>query len=275
MKTLASTYLRRAEEQLESVRLYHGAVTGSLRSLLREAAGGPAAAGAAGGAAKGTVGVVLFSTEQGLCGRFNEVLLDETRTRLAAFPGARLMVLGHRGQGLAEAEGLPVAFSAASPTSPDGIDRVMRAAAEDLYAAHTREGIEVLYFLYAVHEAVGRFEVRFDRVLPLDPEQLAGEGEPAGADGRRTVPAPPATDMPRDAFLGGLVEEYYYIQLYRAFVETVAAENSMRLHSMEAAKGNIDDTLEQLEGMRRILRQDQITGELLDVISGAEAVSGS
>ena len=88
------------------------------------------------------------------------------------------MVLGHRGQGLAEAEGLPVAFSAASSTSPEGIDRVMRAAAEDLYAAHTREGIEVLYLLYAVHEAVGRFDIRFDRVLPLDPEQLAATDEP-------------------------------------------------------------------------------------------------
>ncbi|MBN1919406.1 MAG: F0F1 ATP synthase subunit gamma [Verrucomicrobia bacterium] len=72
--------------------------------------------------------------------------------------------------------------------------------------------------------------------------------------------------------LASLVEEFYFIALYRAFVESLAAENGMRLQSMEAAKQNIDDTKSQLRQRAQQLRQDAITAELLDIIAGAEAV---
>ncbi len=83
----------------------------------------------------------------------------------------------------------------------------------------------------------------------------------------------PLTYVPREVLRRRLIEEYYFIRFYWAFTETVAAENSVRLQSMEAARTNIEDTLEELEGRRRTLRQDEITEELMDVIAGAEAVS--
>lgn len=81
------------------------------------------------------------------------------------------------------------------------------------------------------------------------------------------------TYLDRKALRRNLLEEYYFIRFYWAFVETVAAENSVRLQSMEAARSNIEETLEALDVRRRILRQDEITEELMDIISGAEAVA--
>ena len=68
------------------------------------------------------------------------------------------------------------------------------------------------------------------------------------------------------------MHEYAFISLERAMTESLAGENGMRLQSMEAAKGNIDDTLADLQQQERIQRQNDITEELLDVISGAEAL---
>ena len=84
---------------------------------------------------------------------------------------------------------------------------------------------------------------------------------------------PPLTYVPRAVLRRRLVEEYYFIRFYWAFLETVASENSVRLQSMEAARANIEDSLADLESRRRILRQNEITEELMDVISGAEAVT--
>ena len=87
--------------------------------------------------------------------------------------------------------------------------------------------------------------------------------------------APPRLALPRVGLLWELVHEYTFISLYRAFTESLAGENGMRLQSMEAAKTNIDDTLEDLQLQASIQRQNEITEELLDVVSGAEALKQS
>ena len=257
MRTLASTYLKRAEAQLESVRLYSQTVSTAFSHALAaygelelEAQHGPAA-------------IALFSTEQGLCGRFNEILFDALKRRIEELGGARVIVVGHRGRGIAEANGIELLGALPSTSSPEGIARTVRSAAEAVFDLYERGEFARLYLLHAVHQAVGRFEERFERVLPLDVERFRAE-LPRGFVA--------FSYMGGRQLLGAFVEEFYFVEFHRALVETLAAENSMRLQSMEAAKGNIDETLEDLARLRRILRQDQITEELLDVISGAEAL---
>ncbi|MDP6107267.1 MAG: FoF1 ATP synthase subunit gamma, partial [Candidatus Brocadiia bacterium] len=75
-----------------------------------------------------------------------------------------------------------------------------------------------------------------------------------------------------DELLGNLAEEYFFIQLYRALLEDHASENGARLLAMTAASSNIDDSLAELTKDYQSARQDAITGELLDVVGGAEAL---
>ena len=257
MRTLASTYLKRAETQLESVRLYSETVASAFGDALRSYPEVPRQS------EEGPAAIVLFSTEQGLCGRFNEILFDNLRRRMDELGGARVIVLGHRGHGIAEAGGIDLLASLPSSSSPEGVPRFVRKAADAVFRLYEQGEFTRLYVLYAMHQAVGRFEERFEQILPLDLDRFRAEAPAAAA---------PFSYMSGAQLLHALVEEYYFIEFYRALVETICAENSMRLQSMEAAKANVDETLGELERLRRILRQDQITEELLEIISGAEAL---
>jgi len=222
-------------------------------------------------------------------------MVDALARALRDHPHARVVVLGQRGRGVVESADIRVYRTYPAVTSPDGIPGAIRRTAEELYRIYDRGGVGAIYFLHAVHRSIGRFDEQFERILPLDvaaltrvaqpppdvaqPSRDVAQSSPA-AESRPPLPAEerassqsPLTYLPRDVLRRRLVEEYYFIRFFWAFVETVASENSVRLQSMEAARVNIEDTLADLESRRRILRQNEITEELMDIISGAEAVT--
>ena len=75
------------------------------------------------------------------------------------------------------------------------------------------------------------------------------------------------------ALIDGLVDELLFAQLAHATAESFASENAARLAAMQAATDNVADKLEQLARLERELRQEEITTELLDIVTGAEAVA--
>jgi F-type H+-transporting ATPase subunit gamma len=72
-----------------------------------------------------------------------------------------------------------------------------------------------------------------------------------------------------------LIRQYLFISLYRATVESLASENAARLAAMQAAEKNIEERLTVLNAEYRQQRQNLITGELLDIVSGFEALKKS
>ena len=83
----------------------------------------------------------------------------------------------------------------------------------------------------------------------------------------------PLLGSPARELVGYLAEEYFFIQLYRALLESHSSENGARLLAMTAASGNIDDRFDEVTREFRSVRQDAITSELLDVVAGAEALT--
>ncbi len=71
---------------------------------------------------------------------------------------------------------------------------------------------------------------------------------------------------------GRLIEEWLFIELYRALAESLASKNGARLRAMDEAIHNIDETIEALTLQHRLSRQEEITSELLDVVGGVEAL---
>jgi len=258
MRSLAATYLRRAEERLDGVRAYADTVGRAIEDCLfgREIRLPESEV-------KGAA-ILAFFSEQGLCGRFNEVMAGAAKEHAGTVEAAQFIVVGKRGPGLLRREKLSVLAELPSTTSPDGVDGLIHQIAKVVLELHDRRAFTQLYLLYARYLSPGRIEPTFERVLPLD---LTPWREAAKA---RT--APPRLALPRVPLLSELVNEFAFISLYRAFTESLAGENGMRLQSMEAAKSNIDDTLSDLQLQARIQRQNEITEELLDVVSGAEAL---
>ena len=265
MRSLAATYLRRAEERLAGMRAYAETVGRGIEDCLwgREIAL-PEAEG------RGTA-VLAFFSEQGLCGRFNEVIAEAASRHAreiesAGPPGPpRFIVVGRRGPALVRREKFEVLAELASTTSPDGEDVVVHRIARTVLELHGRGEFRQLYLLYARYLSPGKIEPAFERVLPLDLSQWRDP------EARRTTR--PHLALGRLGLLRELVGEYAFISLFRAMTESLAGEHGMRLQSMEAAKGNIDDTLDDLRLQSRIQRQNEITEELLDVVSGSEALS--
>lgn len=259
MRSLAATYLGRAEERLDGLRAYAETVERAIEDCLfgREIRLPESEA-------KGAA-ILSFFSEQGLCGRFNEVMAEAAAKHAKTVDAPQFIVLGKRGPALLRRHELPILAELPSTTSPDGVDAVIHRIAKIVLELHQRDAFAQLYLLYARYLSPGRIEPVFERVLPLDLSRWRDAGH------ART--SPPHLALPRIELLWELVEEYAFISLYRAFTESLAGENGMRLQSMEAARSSIDDTLKELQLKASIQRQNDITEELLDIVSGAEALS--
>ena len=259
MRSLAAIYLSRTEERLEGIRTYADTVGRAIEDCLfgREIAL-PESEG------KGSA-ILTFFSEQGLCGRFNEVMAEAAAEHALEIASPRFIVVGRRGPALLRRAELDIIAELPSTTSPDGQDGVIHRIAKTVLELVERGAFGQLYLLYARYLSPGRIEPRFERILPLDLEQWRDKKDP-----RATAPR---LALPRLQLLSELVNEYAFVSLFRAMTESLAGENGMRLQSMEAAKSNIDESLNDLQLQARIQRQNEITEELLDLVSGAEALT--
>jgi F-type H+-transporting ATPase subunit gamma len=80
--------------------------------------------------------------------------------------------------------------------------------------------------------------------------------------------------MDWDQLFSSLIRQYLFFSLYRAFVESLASENASRLSSMQVAEKNIEERLKELNTQFHSQRQASITMELLDIVTGFEALTG-
>jgi F-type H+-transporting ATPase subunit gamma len=83
----------------------------------------------------------------------------------------------------------------------------------------------------------------------------------------------PQYSMERSRLLSALIRQYLFVQLYRACADSLASENTSRLLTMQTAEKNIDERIDELNISYHNRRQEAITGELLDVVSGFEVLS--
>lgn len=80
--------------------------------------------------------------------------------------------------------------------------------------------------------------------------------------------------MERRELLSALLHQYFAVTLFRACAESLASEHGSRLSAMQSAEKNLEERLEEVTSEYQRIRQDAITGELLDVVSGFEALKG-
>ena len=270
MKTLAASSIGQYERSVRAVGDYNRAVELGLGLCLRE--GDPAASlieRKEGGDA-GPVGAVVFGSDQGLVGKFNEEVVDYARDALAGRPRRALVwAVGTRVQARLSDAGLSVVGSFAVPNSVKSIASLVGQILVECEARQGRGEVTELRLFYnrpgtgPVHSPVSQ------RLLPLDRTWLRE---------RAALPWPrgslPEVMGGGTSTLRALIREYLFISLFRACAESLASENASRLAAMERADKNIDDLLEGLRGTFHQLRQDGIDEELFDVISGFEALAG-
>ena len=271
MKALAASSIGQYEESVRALNDYYRAVELGLGACFRESEPKFALAKPKAQTHGGTISAIVFGSDQGLVGQFNEVVSDYAIKVLTALPGkAQIWAVGERVHARLADAGLPLAGLFTVPNSVQAITPLVGQIQIASEAHRTKGGNASVWVFHnrplsgSLYEPVGR------QLLPLDAQWQQGLAKIHW----------PTTNLPEvmgggSATLRALIREYFFISLFRACAESLASENASRLSAMERADKNINDLLEQLHGSFHQLRQSSIDEELFDVISGFEALVGS
>jgi F-type H+-transporting ATPase subunit gamma len=267
MRSLAGMRMQEAQRVLPAIRRYAETVSeaiGDALHLLPASMPGPRTA-------PGSRGLVLCSAEHGFVGGFNERIFDAAEA--LAGPDDPVFILGSRGAVLAQERGRTIAWTHAMATRPEGVPDTVRRLTTELDDWIARRGltrIEVVFARHSIGSAgggAGPIERRL--LVPLDPVAIMPG---AIMPGKRLLP--PLHNLPADILLERLTADYVFALLTEAAVESLASENAARFAAMEAAHDNVSKKLNELRDEGRRARQDEITTELLDLVTGAAVQSG-
>lgn len=269
MKTLAASSIGQYENSVLALADYTRTVELGLTACFRD--NRPAAYKEGGQRPTGTgvFGAIVFGSDQGLVGQFNDVVADYAIDRLASLPGqAQVWAVGERVHARLAEAGLPLLGLFAVPNSVKAIAPLVGQIQIDSETHSPQDGYERLYVFHNRPQFGSLYEPVSQRLLPLDLEWQQSLAN---------IPWPsknlPETLCGGTATLRALIREYLFISLFRACAESLASENASRLAAMERADNNIDELLESLHGAFHRLRQSAIDEELFDVISGYESLT--
>lgn len=256
MRALASMRVQEAVRALPSVRTYGSALAEAVRDAVaiageeRIAASDPSRPG-------GRRTLVVFTSEHGFVGGFNERLIE------AATLGKddALVVVGSRGGALVAERGLHAVAMHAMATRLSSVPEVVRNLLETLYPAIVVGETSKADVVFGRYQRSGGADIQRLRLFPL-----------AIAPGRQRVSPTPLHDLPAAELLERMTAEYLSASLTEAAVESLAAENGARFAAMESAHDNVGKRLQALRLEASRARQEEVTTELLDLVTGELAV---
>jgi F-type H+-transporting ATPase subunit gamma len=269
MKALAASNIGQYERSVQALADYYRTVELGLSICFRKSLPGPLMTEDEGHTGEVSVGAIVFGSDQGLVGQFNEVVADFAVKSLAALSDKPLVwAVGERMQARLSDAGLPLVGLYAVPNSVKAIIPLVGQILVETETRHSQSVVTELHLFYNRPSSGAIYAPVSQRLLPLDDiwqRKLAELPWPTG-------------NLPEvvgggTATLRALIREYLFVSLFRACAESLASENASRLAAMQRAEKNIDDLLEGLNGAFHRLRQSGIDEELFDVISGFEALT--
>ena len=283
MEMVAAARLRRAEQRIEALRPYADAIRRMTRQAADAAESMPNLPILREHDSEDTVGLMVVSSDRGLAGAFNSQLVRAaTRaSREHEREGRSLSwyASGRRGVSSLTFRGIEPAGQYTGFTDRPSYENA-REIAEDLMAAYIDEDVDRVEIFYNGYISPLRQEVRRETLLPLqqadilgdedgDDEQQGDESDVAKRDSRALVEYEPDPEE----ILERLVPDYVEISVYRALLESTASEHGARMTAMRSASENAGEVIDDLTLEMNRARQAEITQEILEVVSGAEALT--
>jgi F-type H+-transporting ATPase subunit gamma len=260
MRSLAAMRMQEAYRALPGIRRYAETMAtaiGSALLLMPEPSSGRSAPSCR--------ALIVCAAEHGFVGGYTAHVLDAAEQALALDQGAALFVLGSRGRVLAQERNLSVAWSCPMATRPEGVPEVVRRLTAELYGSIVRGHVTRVEVVFVRHRHGAAVTIEHRQLLPLDLTAFAA----------KRSQLPPLHNLAPDRLLERLIADYVFAVLTEAAVEALASENAARFAAMSGAHDNVSQKLEELRQDAREARQNEITEELLDLTTGAEAARGA
>jgi F-type H+-transporting ATPase subunit gamma len=269
MKAMAASSIGQYENAVRALDDYYRTVQLGLAASLRQGVSAGASTRVSQHEA-GTTGAVVFGSDQGLVGQFNEDMVAFLVQMLASLPGEKkVWAVGERIQSRLADTDLSVRGSFTLPNSISAITPLVGQILAEMEAQREKGAITQVYLFHNRPRTGAIYTPVSQRLLPLDNlwrRDLLGIRWP-------THHLPEVMNGGEQTLLA-LVREYLFVSLFRACAESLASENASRLAAMQRAEKNIDELLEDLNRTFHRLRQSGIDEELFDVVSGFEALTG-
>ena len=273
MKMVAAAKLRRAQDKAESARPYADRMARMLDSMAAAYKGREEAPPLLAGTGKDAVHLVIVTTsDRGLCGAFNASIVRDVKVVIRGLVGdgktVKILCVGRKGRDQLKREFggliLETIENVGRPRLRFGDAAAIAARLTGMLEAGEFDVCTIVYnrFKSAITQIVTR-----QQLVPLAPSEETGEVE-AAPGVRGVYEYEPA----EEEILAELLDRNLGVQIYRALLESGASEQGSRMTAMDSATRNAGDMIDDLTLFYNRTRQAQITRELIEIISGAEAL---
>jgi F-type H+-transporting ATPase subunit gamma len=217
--------------------------------------------------------VVVMSADRGLCGNFNSLINKATLTRVRELQSqgknVTMMVFGKKARDFFKARPNLEIVEATVDVDPSDYPDMADALADKLVKRLLADGFSQCFLAYNEYQSVMVQEPRFDQLLPMQIDTDDADGAAEGGGATEYLYEPDGQSI-----LGRLLPMALRGRVLQAFLETQAGEQAKRMTAMDAATRNASDLINALTLDYNRARQAAITKELIEIVSGAEALKG-
>ena len=260
MKTVSAAKLRRAQDRVFSARPYADQlkrVLGNLTVRIENVSHPLLEV-----RSEERILLVVVTADRGLCGAFNANILRAATAFLRDHLSQKvtLATVGRKGRDFFRRRGIPIRAEFVNIFSKLDYGHA-RDISETIIQLYSQAEIDAVYIVYNEFKSVIQQRIVVEKVLPLSRVDL----QPAAAQLDYIFEQPPQEIFNR------LLPRYVEIQIYRALLESAAAEHGARMASMDTATRNAGEMIDMLTLNMNRIRQAAITKEIIEVVSGAGA----
>jgi F-type H+-transporting ATPase subunit gamma len=262
MNMIAAARLRRAQVKAESARPYADRLSEILHDI--QAAGVGTRHPLLASRDVKRVGLLLISSDRGLCGAFNASIIREAEHFLKrqSVP-VGLTTVGRKGRDYFRAREQTIDQHFPQPSREVTLEE-LGAISKQVMGDYSNGRYDRLFIGYSRFVSVLKSTPTVIQLLPLEPADVERQDS--------TAKTPYQFEPEAEALLNTLLPQYVEVLVYRALVESLASEQAARMVAMKAATDSASDMIESLTREYNRVRQTSITTQILEVVSGAEAL---
>ena len=272
LNMVAASKLRRAQQNATAARPYATRMTEVVASLAAKITPGPQSPKMLSGTGKDDTHLIIVATsDRGLAGAFNTNIVRAARKRaddlIAQGKTVFFYIVGRKGRPVLQRlfpKQIIAQYDTSEMKNPSYADA--QAIAKDIIDRYITDGIDVVHLAYANFRSTLVQEPTVDQIIPVSPRAE----EPA--ETRAGAPAAVEYEPDEEEILADLIPRNIAVQLYRALLENQAGFYGSQMTAMDNATRNAGDMINRLTIQYNRTRQAAITTELVEIISGAEAL---
>jgi len=274
MNMVATSRLRGAQANMQNFRPYAAKFSEVLGSLA-EKSGDDASPLLMPREEVKKIHIVLCTSDRGLCGGFNVNLIDKANSFVLELAGADTEIsftnFGRRGRDWCRKKKINITDEHIGIIGTTFSFNVSATAGRKLVDGYLNGDFDEVYVIFSEFISMGRQTPNVKQLLPIPPIETAGD---AAADDSGEYQAEHICEPSPDRLLGELLPQSIHVQLHSALLETSTSEHAARMAAMDNATQACNDFIENLTLLYNKTRQAAITADLMDIVGGAEALSG-